>query len=192
MPRCFETFCESGLSGKALQIIVDQLHPDFECEAHQCSPSSPGPVENDETVAFLLINPLHYDDDRKVILPDAFQELTNRDLSMLRVHHADPNEAIKTKEDLINRGLERVPPKLRTIDQVCLSRASALRAADIHGRRILAVYDTALEGKPSHASVFTIEPVFHDKRLRKIVRHRVHEVMTKQVISFDEFIRMLN
>jgi hypothetical protein len=186
MPTCLEVFCSSGFEGRPLQIHVDQCFPDFACESEKCSPHSPGPVQNDETVAFLLINPLHFDEQRKVVVPDAFQELTNRDLSVLRIRHARKRDATATREELIERGKERVPPQLRLVDEVCIGNVSELRAAIAGYGRLIGVFDTALEEKPSHASLFTREAALEDRRLRKVVRNRVHEVMTRHREAFGD------
>ncbi|HET9129659.1 MAG TPA: hypothetical protein VFO86_01860, partial [Terriglobia bacterium] len=103
MGSCVDCFFYSGFSGRTLQILVDKEHPSFECEAERCSPFSPGPVGDDERVGFLIIDPTHIDDVRGEITPDAFGELTNRDLSVLRIRHATRPEADATREELIDR-----------------------------------------------------------------------------------------
>ena len=187
MPTCLECFCESGFSGKSLQKLVDEHHPDFVCEAGLCSPFSPHRVEDAEDVAFILIDPLHYDEKRQVVVPAAFQELTNRDLSTLRVSHATRSEADATRDELIERGKDRIPPKLRIISEVCIATVAEIRGAVESGSRLMAVYDTALETVPSHASIFTRTDVLGNKRLRMIVRNRIHEILTKRRMPYDAF-----
>ncbi len=191
MPRCAELFCESGFQGRQLQILVDKASPGFGCEKEKCSPFSPGPVQDEEEVAFLLINPLHYDEVRGVVVPSAFQELTNRDLSVLRLAHTTRDEAQKTRDELVARGADRIPPQLRTVSEVCIAKVSELRAPlPAHGR-LLGVFDTALEDKKSHASIFTTEAALNDKRLRKTLRERVHKVMTARQLTFPTLIGSL-
>jgi len=188
MPRCFETFCESGWQGQALQRLVDELHPGFTCEQEQCSPHSPGPISNTEEVAFLLIDPLHYDPQRATVLPDAFQELFNRDLSVIRLQYATLPEVNATRDELIERGKQKIPPKLRLVEEVCIGSVDDFRNSE---DRLIAAYDTALEDKPAHASLFTRASAFTDRRFRKIVREHVHAVMTRKRISFSEFEKTL-
>lgn len=190
MPRCFETFCESGLSGQPLQRLVNDVHPGFACELETCSPFSPGPVEDDEDVAFLLINPLHYDEVRETIVPDAFQELINRDLSVIRTTYATDKEADATRDELIARGLDRIPPSLRLVNEVCIGSVRKLREPT-PGDRMFAVYDTALNDKPAHASVFVASKILDAKQLRKQARARIHSIMTARRLNYDDFKKSL-
>ena len=186
MPTCLDLVWHSGLEGVALQIQLDQCHPHFSCEFEVCSPHSPGPVNDAEEVAFLLINPLHFDKQRGVIVPAAFQELTNRDLSVLRLTYATKHDAEATKDDLVARGADRIPPQMRLVDEVCIATVSDLRADVAPHGRLIGVFDTALDGKSSHASLFTNEVVLSDARLRKVVRQRVHYVMTRRRERYDD------
>jgi hypothetical protein len=188
--RCVDLFCRADLEGKVLQIAVDEAFPDFACETESCSPHSPGPVLDDEIVAFLLVNPLHYDKERDVIVPDAFQELTNRDLSVLRAAHSTREEACETRDALVARGGARLAS--RAVDEVCIAETAKLRGT-LGGRgRVLGVFDTGLENKPSHASIFTTKEVLSDKRMRKELREHVHRIMTRRRSSFEDFIKILN
>lgn len=191
MPSCLECFNESGLEGRELQRFVDAQHPEFGCEKEPVSPHSPGPVTDEERVAFILIDPLHYDKERDVVVPDAFQELTKRDLSTLRVGHATQAEANATREELIQRGEARVIPQLRQVNEVCVAAVSELRTANDGNKRLLGVYDTALERVRSHASIFTRGDVLDCKRLRKVVRNRIHEILSKTRQSYDDFVNSL-
>ncbi|NUQ19287.1 MAG: hypothetical protein HOP95_12725 [Sphingomonas sp.] len=193
MSSCVECFFYSGLTGKALQIFADQEHPNFACEAEVCSPHSPAPVADEEKLALLIIDPTHIDKTRGEITPDAFGELTKRDLSVLRVRHATRAEAEATREELVQRGAQKTPPELRLVDEVCIARAERIRGARIDGTRILAVYDTALEGKPAHASVFTNElGLTSGKRMRKQIREACYSVFRDVIVSYDEFARQLS
>lgn len=189
---CIDTFCNGQVSGVDLQRLVDASHPNFVCENECCSPFSHGPVENTEVIGFLLINPLHYDEIRGVIVPEAFQELTSRDLSTLRVRFASVNEVTSVRDELIQRGLSRIPPKMRVVDQVCCVEVMSIRSAKDQNGRIFAVYDTALERVRGHASVFVRPDFLIDKLQRKRVRFLIHEIFTRDVILFDEFLRKLS
>lgn len=101
--------------------------------------------------------------------------------------HAQPAEADATREELIQRGKDRIPPKLRMVDEVCIASVSEIRQTTDQKGRLLAVYDTAIEPAPAHASVFTRKEVFNERRLRKVVRSRIHELFTKVRISYSDF-----
>lgn len=192
MPSCLECFCESGFSGQHLQKLIDSIHPAFVCELDKCSSFSPGPVDNAETIGFILIDPLHYDQERSTVVPEAFRELTTRDLSTIRVKHALQQEADTTRQDLIERGTQRIPPKLRFVDEVCIATVADIRSTILDGTRLFAVYDTGLETAPAHASIFTRGDVLADRRLRKVVRNRIHEIFTRSRIKYAEFRGMLS
>ncbi|WP_324806612.1 hypothetical protein SH584_09495 [Sphingomonas sp. LY29] len=148
-------------------------------------------MNDNEDVAFLLINPLHFDEQRNVVVPSAFQELTNRDLSVLRLSYATQQEARDTKNELVERGEGRIPPQLRLVEEVCIASVSELRASVGPQGRLIGVFDTALPSKPSHASLFTNAAALDDRRLRKLVRQRVHDVMTKRRERFSELVDRL-
>lgn len=190
MIGCCREFCESGLEGAALQRHVDNMYPAFTCEHEICSPHSPGPVLDEEQVAFLLIDPAHYDDDRKTIVPAAFQELINRDLSVLRIAHATKLEAEATRQELVARGLDRGHD--RVVDEVCLTTVKDVRLELYNDERLLGVYDTALPDKSSHASIFTKAEALLKGPLRKLVRERVHKLMTRNRQSFKEILSQLD
>ncbi len=188
MPACcFECFCESGLTGRELQKLVDEQYPNFACEAEPCSPFSPGPVSNQEEVAFILIHPLHYDIESDTVVPQAFAELTNRDLSVLRVKYASRSEANATRSSLVERGKEKIPPNLRSVNEVCLASVADIRSVIESSSRVFGVYDTALGDIRSHASIFTRSDVLENRQLRKVVRNRIHEVLSKTRKSYDDF-----
>lgn len=191
MRNCLECFCESGLDGRELQKLVDGVFPAFACEQERCSQFSPKPVEDGEEIAFILIDPLHYDEARNVIVPEAFRELTTRDLSTLRVSHATSTEAEAVRDQLIRRGADQITPKLRLVNEVCIASVSEVRSELDNGARLLAVYDTALEEIPAHASIFTRHDVLESRKLRKVVRNRIHKIMSKRRTPFADFIASL-
>jgi len=148
-------------------------------------------VKGDEGVAFVLIDPLHYDEEREVIVPEAFRELTKRDLSLIRIDHATKAEAESVRNDLIARGLARAKPQTRSVNEACITKASSIRSELEDGKRLLGVFDTALDDKTNHASVFTTEAVLNNKRLRKVAVNRIHSIMTKDRIAFTDLLNTL-
>jgi len=187
MCSCLDCFGWGAEDPQNLQLKIDIVFPNFHCESEKCSIHSPGIVENDELLAFLLIDPLHYDKEADVVVPEAFIELTNRDLSLLRVSYVTKATAQTTKDGLIERGLQNVPPKTRLVDEVCLAAAEAIRSVVFEERRMFAVYDTGLKDCSGHASIFTHTGVLSDRRMRKIARQKIHEVMTQRKSSFSQF-----
>ena len=190
-PDCIDSFCNCGKAGKDLQIHIDQVHPDFFCEGSRCSEHSPGPVSDEETLAFILINPLHYDEKNGVVVPEAFQELTNRDLSTIRICCASVKELDATKSQLIAIGQAKIPQQLREVDEVCLAKVSKIRSETHNGRRIFGVYDTALVDNKAHSSIFTRQIYLDDRVLRKIVRSRIHGIFAKERVKFSDCRKLL-
>lgn len=191
MCSCLKFFSTNDWGTEKFPSELDEKYPDFVCETEKCSDQSPGVVRDDERLAFLLIDPIHYDQERGVIVPEAFQELTKRDLSVLRCEKATKNEATATRETLVARGRAKVPPKERLISEVCKCKVAEIRAARHADARLFAVYDTALPDCKGHASVFTSSAVLGDGRLRKVARQKVHELFTKQQTSFEELVAEL-
>lgn len=192
MPNCLECFSADDIGPRDLQLKVDKEHPGFYCECEKCSPHSPGVVSDDEILGFLLIDPLHYDEERDVVVPEAFVELTQRDLSLLRTRHTDQKSAENTRQKLIDRGRKSIPPKERLIDEVCICDAGPIRAeTDSNNVRYFAVYDTALNDCVGHASVFTHTNVLETKLLRKEARNRIHQLFTAYRVKFSEFLEIL-
>lgn len=184
MSGCLECF-NSGLEGDSLQIAVDEKFPNFFCEGEQCSMHSPGPVSDDEKLIFLLTDPGSYDRATGVVSPDAFRELTRRDLSVLRLKYTNDGETEATRSKIIARGASRNPPQPRRITEVCVVETKNLRSAQINDQRIFAVYDTALPDSPSHASVFTTTGVLKEQGIkRKRVRMLCHEIFTSSILPY--------
>lgn len=192
MTTCLACFCESGFTGRNLQLLVDELFPSFECETKRCSPFSPAEVGSDEQLAFLLIDPLHYDPERKKVVPSAFQELTKRDLSTLRITHSSIAEVEDTVAKLTRRGASANASLDRTIQEVCIAKVADIRAQKLNEKRCFAVYDTALEQTPSHASIFCRTEILNSRQARKKARSLIHQVMSNTVVSIDELNLMID
>jgi hypothetical protein len=192
MSACIECFFYSGFEGRWLQIAVDREHPNFACEKCRCSPYSPGPVKDEEVLGFLLVDPTHYDDISRTVTPDAFKELLNRDLSMIRSQYASAEDVEGTRAKLVERGQRKTPPEVRLVNEVCVISAADLRKAEIGGQRIFAVYDTALSENNAHASIFTTEAQIKGNKVsRKRLRERCHSLMSRTVVTFVDFCEQL-
>lgn len=181
MSSCCETFEMRGLSGISLQNFVFYNHGKWDCEKCQCGSNSPGPVEEDEALVFLLINPTHFDKETGELHPIAFQEIHNRDLSVIREKHADQQEIEATRDAVLRNDMLRVPPKLRKIEYVAVASAQDIRKESDDVDRLFAVYDTPIDGRPSHASVFTRPDVLANRGLKMVARNRLHAVFAGDI-----------
>lgn len=177
---------------KDVQAEADSCYPGFGCESETCSVHSPGPVQSEEMLAFLLINPMHFDNG--TVVPAAFHELTNTDLSISRIGKATKAELELTREALIQRGANRALPQSRDVDQACIFRAGDLRSKVLEGQRVFGIYDTGLEKQPNHASAVAIKFPGDGKaakRSRMQLRQLAHEAITKKILSYAELQEML-
>jgi hypothetical protein len=192
MPTCLDSFCKSGLTGAELRVHIAVTHPSCKCENEICSPYSDGPVNDNEELAFLLIDPVHYDPETKTIAPIAFQEVVNRDLSVVRLSLAKADDLERTREALINSGLARLPVQNRQVEQICLAKTSDIRAIGSATTRSYAVYDTALSHSRSHASVFITTDIPDLPKIeRQRLKYQIHKLFTARVQSFSEVLQGL-
>lgn len=179
--QCFKTY-----DGLERQVRVFQDHGGFQCEEHTCSAQSPGPVKDDEHLIFLLINPTHFDVETGVLHPIAFQEVHKRDLSVFRYPKASVPEIENTIAELIARGMKNIPPKIRRVEQCCTVPASLVRALRLSENRAFGVFDTALDDKPAHASVFTRPDIISSRMKRAQARKLLHSVFSPSIQDVSE------
>lgn len=182
---CLELFECGQYDGRDLQIAVDQKFPKFFCENEICSSNSPGVIEDHEKLAFLLIEPIHFDDITGQISPDAFQEVTKRDLSLLREEHCNADMANSTKEAL---STARKPDQERYVEKVSITTAAQIRQTLFNECRVVGVYDTALEENQSHASVFATAQMLSDRPGRKMIRKICHDIFSQEIQEFSDFL----
>lgn len=166
---CAEVF-QSGLTGIALQVCVDEKFPRFQCEKCQVSSYSPGPVVDEEKLVFLTIHPIHFDQETGTLSAIAFEQLTRNDLSMLRRNHFEYDLPTTLA------GLQSLGKGDRSIDFCCVVRADEIRDRADESGRVLGVYDTALPDKKSHASIFVRKDYLGDKAARQRARLIAHKL----------------
>lgn len=164
---------------------LEAKFPGHACENQTCSEFSPGPVAGDEQVIFLLVDPVHVDTERG-ITPGAFDELLRRDLSVIRRRFVSVGELRRTRQRLIDRGLEKTPPQLRMVDLACSTSVDDIRARQVDGHQAFGVYDTALPDQVAHASIFVHLSDKASKLRRKQYRSQIYELMSRIVIEYAE------
>ena len=180
---CLETFLLCQIDNKTTAECLDFLCPDFGCELDICSPFSPGIVSDHERLLFLLINPTHYDAQRRTVVPDAFRELVNRDLSVIRIDVGTKEDVAKTIGKLIEAGVQKNPPQAREVSEGCVVTTGDLRKVKIDGRRVFAIYDTALSDIQAHASIFTSSVQRSSSQLRKRVVAELYRVLANERVE---------
>lgn len=189
---CCREYFES-YDGLERQYVVAESCANWACENERCSSHSPGPVRDDENVAFLVINPTHYDDHTGTLSPIAFQEVHKRDLSLVRTDIATCAEISATRDELIERAKSRIPPQLRVVEHCCEVGAKRVRdVRDEDDYRMFGIYDTALPDKPSHCSVFTRADILDSKKLRAIARSKLHAVFAPSLRPIGKILTPTN
>lgn len=187
MPACKETF-RPYVEGEELDYKkFENAHPDFCCELETCSDYSVGCISDEEEIAFLLVDPGHFDEVTGVVTPDAFGELFRRDLSVIRTACSTEAEIDHTKELLIQRGRDRNPPQDRSVELVSVTSARNIRGVVLDEERALGLYDTALPEQNAHASVIARQAVISTKLNRKRIRQIFHSLMTGTIIGYGDY-----
>jgi len=183
--NCVEAF-ESCSNCPDHVACLEHLKPIFVCELEICSVHSPGPVEQDELVCFFLIHPIHFDPVRETLHPIAFQELTVRDLSVIRQKGATRADADALADRLGKTGEQNTSPQRREVTLACRAPASEIRSLLIDGARAFAVYDTAITDNIWHASIYARSDLRGSSKQRKRARSAMHNLMAAHVFRIDE------
>jgi hypothetical protein len=193
MPKqnpCLKAFQACGEKGREFQTFLDGRWPNFWCECTTVSPFSCGVVTDDEEIIRLVVHPIHYDNGK--LTATAFEDLTTNDLSVFRVGKSSRKEVEKTRDELILRGQEKNPPKIRMIDVACRANVSEIRGKTDNLGRVLGVYDTALKDCEGHASLFTRTDMLLDKKARLRARQIAHELFTARIEKLDISLSEMN
>lgn len=185
---CRVLFEESCLCGVALQDAVYSAFPGGECEAEQVSSHSHGPVQDEEVLTKLIVDPIHYDRQTGQISPLAFNDATTLDLSLFREVLATDAEIQLAINEIIATGKKKDPIQNRTIQIVLQATAGQIRTERFESpeRRMCMVYDTAEPEKPAHASVFTPTEARKGASQRR-VRRALHDLFMKTPVRLEDY-----
>ena len=112
-------------------------------------------VSNEEEVARLILSPIHIDKETGDIFPAAYEDVSNKGLSVNRLSmHKSKNTIHQIGEEKANRDRERNPN--REYIGFAIASVNAIRSEVENSVRNFAVYDTALEDITCHADVCLI------------------------------------
>lgn len=165
-----EFFDKSGGALNCCELM--QANPTM-CEAWEkssVSVYSPGPVKDEETLYRQILNPVHVEAGAAELKPTAFNDVSDKGLSVNRDCEG------KNKEALVQAGIERakatsIAEKVRTfvaLARFCCHRVRAI--TDDAGQRGFLVLDTAIKEDPSHADICQIAP---GKQARRSLRGKL-------------------
>ena len=161
---CIEFFSQNSSNTqkcKLLQDIQEDILLRWELET--ASEHSPCPVKDTEYLYRQIISPIHYDEETKTFTPTAFDDASNKGLSVNR-------ESYATENDISFKGIERVnnfnvnsPEKpQRTFSGVVRFYCYDIRQITVNTKQGLSpvrgfcVYDTALQEDKSHSDICQI------------------------------------
>ncbi len=187
MSQAIEFFSEH-LASQEISKRLQELEPSLplEWEAATVSVLSPGPVGNGETLCRQLFDPLSFDFEKQEPTPTAFDDLNNKGLSVDRVEVAGREVIVSLGQ--AKAAADNVKPtttRPRQLIGLCELKCGWLREfVGATGQRILAVYDTAMEGRTSHADACQI---VKDKKEFRSARARLWEHAKSNWKSVEEF-----
>lgn len=145
---CQELFASVAKDSQKAEKI-DAQSPDCACESHSVSEHSPGPVANDETVWRIVLSPVHYDAASGKVKELAFDDASNKGLSVQRLVVLGSEDGIRAC------GLRQATLKPgRIFEFACGASAvdiRAIRGPEDGGR--FCIYDTAETNDTGHADV---------------------------------------
>ena len=128
----------------------------LEWEQVKTSKYSPGIVKNDETVVRQIFSPIHVDEETGEVKTAAFDDASNKGLSVNRLAHASP-------EDIHQSGEKKADTDRKSgkEDRAYLGFVEAdvekIRSDLEDNTRVFTVYDTALKKAIHHGDVCTIK-----------------------------------
>jgi hypothetical protein len=148
---CPELFASlSGAPDKARQI--DRSSPECGCEAERVSRHSPGPVLDDEVLSRLIFSPIHYDAATHRIKEAAFEDGSNKGMSVYRHRQTTLAELQQRGERKVEKDrLTRPDRQLAGRIEVQAGRARQIRSTPSGAR--YCIYDTAQPDDCAHADL---------------------------------------
>lgn len=178
-----------------LQDTVFCHYPAGDCEAEKVCHFSPGPVDDDECLTRLIIDPIHVDDRTGDILPLAFQDACTLDLSLFREKYAFDAEIQLAIDEIRHSGKNKTPPKDQVVRTVFQASARSIRELtfDDDNSRMCFIYDTATDQKPAHASVFTpsrtrrTQSLSQTRKYQRQVRKKLFEIFNNNKVLIENY-----
>jgi len=137
--------------------LIDASFPDAYCECESVSKFSPRVVGAEEHLHRFVFSPLHLHDGE--VLPALFSDAKDKGLSCERADTAaiDPQSHERGRQQAVAYNLVKPEDKPeRTYLGAVTATCVALRSLMMDNKRLLAVYDTALEDNVVHADVFEV------------------------------------
>lgn len=135
-------------SSKKCHYLTDNYEQSLEWEKESVSSYSCGIVIDDEELARNIFSPHHYDTNTSELTSLAFDDILNKGLSVLRCTYTTSDE-IKSIGEAKKKDTHEYHGYI-TIQAKCI------RDYIIESKRVMAIYDTALEDLHIHADICSI------------------------------------
>ncbi|KEA51447.1 hypothetical protein DT73_17180 [Mangrovibacter sp. MFB070] len=154
---------ESELCHNKCKELSKEYDSSLSLEKETVSEYSPGIISNEEYVCRQVFSPIHYDSDTGEIKSAAFDDVTNKGLSVNRLSCLDEAGIhqlgiTKAENDNVRKGnSERVYLGFAKSNVNEIRRIIDKFEDSDKEKRIFAVYDSSLADVPSHADICQIE-----------------------------------
>lgn len=127
-------------------------------ESLQASEHSPGPVQNEEHVARLVVNPIHIDPSDGSLKPSLMSDVKDKGGSVQRLAHLDERKMVEeAAQRMRERNMTSDANRHRSVHgTVTLSVEEIRRITTHNGYRAFGVYDTARADDQAHADILML------------------------------------
>lgn len=199
------TVCRAGFAatcdGKHRAFQLNEILPNFECEACSIGLGSPGPVHDDERLFRFFVNPTDIDPETKTVFATAFEKAAENGLSVFRESATNEDiEALVTDRLTIRHGRPRPIVLGLFVIETRTIRALKMAANSDAGPlavRAFGVYDEtvprrekALPHVPTHVSIYQRLPPKGGAGRNGFIQadnFRLYQAMTLSSIPVEDF-----
>ena len=142
---------------------------------------SPGPVQDQETLLRIIVEPDHIREGR--IQPSAVQlrDLTHRGLSVYRKEYTTKQAVTADIQVLL---LRTADAGRRRLEGLASLNTGAVRTLVIHERPVFVVIDTALPNNRSHASIYLASPQVNQSLARELREHLL--MLMENIVALEQ------
>lgn len=179
---CREFFAaHAGNSDRCKALQEESLETQLDWERESASEHSPSPVQDQEDLIRYWLNPVHYDRQTGTLKATAFDDASNKGLSVNRADHVSIDElrviAQARVDQWSNTNSAKAPRELIGYSVFSANEARSVQVGEPpSARRALGVYDTANAQDKSHADVCQIASNAQGGRSARIqMRNLVNE-----------------
>lgn len=149
--RLTDVFNNPDLSKTKCIHLSDNFETALELERESVSGFSPSTVCENESFARQIFTPIHIDLETGDIKTAAFTDAFDKGLSVNRISYIANEEIHQLGENKAQLDRENRPDRMYL--GFITAKVSELRSCLEGGKRIFAIFDTALEEVPSHADL---------------------------------------